>query len=158
MKLPNSSMSFWIKPGFLLLLCNQINSVFDGLSFSRLEDIHRLTETEKLLKHCNAMCSSPGERWQKTCNHPKMYQNRCRLGQTPLEELTKFYTLLVRMEMRGRWISFQSRFLGYATVVNLNLSKSFLFYLKCTKIAGCWGSAPAPARAIGGAYSAPQTP
>ena len=47
MKLPNSSMSFWMKPGFLLLLCNQINSVFEGLSFSRLEDIHRLTESDR---------------------------------------------------------------------------------------------------------------
>ena len=52
--------------------------------------------------------------------------------------------------MRGRWICLQSQFLGYATVVNLNRTKSFLFDLKCTKIAGGWGSAPDPA---GGAYS-----
>ena len=42
----------------------------------------------------------------------------------------------------------------YATVVNLNPTKSFLSDLKCTKIAGGWGSNPDPA---GGAYSAPQT-
>ena len=45
--------------------------------------------------------------------------------------------------------------LGCATVVNLNRTKSFLFDLKCTKIAGGWGSAPDPA---GGAYSAPPDP
>ena len=57
--------------------------------------------------------------------------------------------------MRGRWICLQSKFLGYATVVNLNRTKSFLFDLKCTKIAGGWGSTPDPA---GGAYSAPPDP
>ena len=46
--------------------------------------------------------------------------------------------------MRGRWICLQSQFLGYATVVNLNCTKRFLFDLKCTKIAGGWGSAPDP--------------
>ena len=40
-------------------------------------------------------------------------------------------------------------------MVNLNCTKSFLFDLKCTKIAGGWGSAPDPA---GGAYSAPPDP
>ena len=40
-------------------------------------------------------------------------------------------------------------------MVNLNRTKSFLFDLKCTKIAGGWGSAPDPA---GGAYSAPPDP
>ena len=40
-------------------------------------------------------------------------------------------------------------------MVNLNRTKSFLFDLKCTKIAGGWGSAPDPA---GGAYSAPPGP
>ena len=59
------------------------------------------------------------------------------------------------MDMRGRWICFQSQFLGYATVVNLNRTKSFLFDLKCTKIAGGWGSTPDPA---GRAYSAPPDP
>ena len=44
------------------------------------------------------------------------------------------------------------QFLDHATVVNLNRTKRFLFDLKCTKIAGGWGSAPDPA---GGAYSAP---
>ena len=48
-----------------------------------------------------------------------------------------------------------SIYLGYATLVNLNRTKSFLFDLKCTKIAGGWGSAPDPA---GGAYSAPPDP
>ena len=38
-------------------------------------------------------------------------------------------------------------------MVNLNRTKRFLFDLKCTKIAGGWGSDPDPA---GGAYSAPQ--
>ena len=37
-------------------------------------------------------------------------------------------------------------------MVNLNCSKSIIFDLKCTKIAGGWGSAPDPA---GGAFSAP---
>ena len=49
-----------------------------------------------------------------------------------------------------RWICFQSQFLGYATLVNSHRTRSFLFDLKCTKIAGGWGSAPDPA---GGAYS-----
>ena len=40
-------------------------------------------------------------------------------------------------------------------MVNLNCTKSFLFDLKCTKIASGWGSAPDPA---GGAYSAPPDP
>ena len=40
-------------------------------------------------------------------------------------------------------------------MVNLNHTKSFLFDLKCTKLAGGWGSAPDPA---GGAYSAPPDP
>ena len=39
--------------------------------------------------------------------------------------------------------------------LNLDRTKNFLFDLKCTKIAGGWGSAPDP---DGGAYSAPQTP
>ena len=41
-------------------------------------------------------------------------------------------------------------------MVNLNRTKRFLSNLKCTKIAGGWGSAPDPARR--GAYcnSAPQ--
>ena len=38
-------------------------------------------------------------------------------------------------------------------MVNFNRTKRFLFDLKCTKIAGGWGSAPDPA---GAAYSAPQ--
>ena len=53
------------------------------------------------------------------------------------------------------WIWLYSQFLDYATVVNLYRTKSFLFDLKCTKIAGGWGSAPDPA---GGAYSAPPDP
>ena len=40
-------------------------------------------------------------------------------------------------------------------MVNLNCTKSFLFDLKCTKIAGGWGRAPDP---TGGAYSAPPDP
>ena len=40
-------------------------------------------------------------------------------------------------------------------MVNLNCTKSFLFDLKCTKIASGWGSAPDP---TGGAYSAPPDP
>ena len=59
------------------------------------------------------------------------------------------------MDMRERWICLRSRFLGGATVVNLNRTKSFLFDLKCTKIAGGWGFAPDPA---GGAFSAPPDP
>ena len=59
------------------------------------------------------------------------------------------------MDMRERWIFLQSQFLGYATAVNLNRTKSFFFDLKCTKIAGSWGSAPDPA---GGTYSAPPDP
>ena len=51
-----------------------------------------------------------------------------------------------------RWTCLQSQFLVHTTVVNLNCTKSFLFYLKCTKIASGWGSAPDP---TGGAYSAP---
>ena len=47
------------------------------------------------------------------------------------------------------------QYLGYAIAVNLNRTKSFLFDLKCTRIAGGWGSAPDPA---GGAYSALQNP
>ena len=39
--------------------------------------------------------------------------------------------------------------------MNLHCTKSFLFDLKCTKIAGGWGSAPDP---TGGAYSAPPEP
>ena len=40
-------------------------------------------------------------------------------------------------------------------MVNLNCTKSFLFDLKCTKIASGWGSAPDP---TGGAYGAPPDP
>ena len=40
-------------------------------------------------------------------------------------------------------------------MVNLNCTKSFLFDLKCTKIASGWGSAPDP---TGGAYSASPDP
>ena len=54
-----------------------------------------------------------------------------------------------------RWTCLQFHFLGYATVVNLNCTKSFFFYLKCSKIASGWGSAPDP---TGGAYSAPPDP
>ena len=60
-----------------------------------------------------------------------------------------------RMDKRRRWIFVQSQFLGYATVVILNRPKSFIFDLKCTKIARGWGGAPDPA---GGAYSAPPDP
>ena len=56
---------------------------------------------------------------------------------------------------RERWTCFQSQFLGYATVVNLNCTKSFLSDLKCTKIASGWGSAPDP---LGELTALPQTP
>ena len=45
------------------------------------------------------------------------------------------------------------QFLDHTTVVNLNRTKRYLFDLKCTKIAGGWGSASDP---DGGAYSAIQ--
>ena len=51
-----------MKPGFLLLLYNQINSVFEGLSFSRLEDIHQRTESEHIVKRCNATRVHPQEK------------------------------------------------------------------------------------------------
>ena len=62
----------------------------------------------------------------------------------PVAELTTFYTLFDRMEMRGISICFQSQFLDSATMVNLNRTKNFIFVLKCTKIAGGWGSAQDP--------------
>ena len=46
---------------------------------------------------------------------------------------------------RGWECCLQSQFLDHATVVNLNRTKRFLFDLKCTEIAGGWGSAPDPA-------------
>ena len=75
-----------------------------------------------------------------------MHHNRWRLGSAPdpVAELTTFYTLFDRMEMRGIWICLQSQFLDLATMVNLNRTKSFLFVLKCTKIAGGWGSVQEP--------------
>ena len=39
--------------------------------------------------------------------------------------------------------------------MSLHRTKCFLFDLKCTKIAGGWGSAPGP---VGGAYSTPPDP
>ena len=48
------------------------------------------------------------------------------------------------MDRRGQWICLRSQFLGYATVVNLNRTKSFLFGLKCTKITSGWGSPKTP--------------
>ena len=54
-----------------------------------------------------------------------------------------------------RSICLQFQFLDYATVVNLNRTKSFLFDLKCLKIVGGWSSAP---DSTGGAHSAPPDP
>ena len=72
--LPNNTMSFRRKVGFLLLLCSQINSVFKGLSLRRLEDIQRLTDSEQSLKSCRATCSLPSRKWQYTC---KSSANTC---------------------------------------------------------------------------------
>ena len=88
--------------------------------------------------------------------HLKMQNKSLAAGappQTPLEELTTFYTLLERIG--ERWICFQSQFLGYATVVNLHGTKSFLFDLKCTEIAWRLGLRPRPRW---GANSAPIRP
>ena len=75
--------------------------------------------------------------------------------QTPLEELTVY--VLNTVEEDGVKDEFTSNlnFLEYATVVNLHRTKSYLFDIKCTKIAVGWGSAPGPA---GAAYSAPSDP
>ena len=77
--------------------------------------------------------------------------------QTPLDDLTAFYTLLERIEMREKMnlppISIS--WLRHCSSLNLNRTKSFLFDLKCPKIVNGWGSAPGP---VGGAYSAPQIP
>ena len=66
-EIPNNTMSFWRKVGFLLLLCSQINSVFMGISLRRLEDIQQLTDLEQSLKSCRAICSFPSRKWQYTC-------------------------------------------------------------------------------------------
>ena len=69
----------------------------------------------------------------------KMHQTRWQLELCPRPRSTHWW--------RGwgdRWIYFQSQFLGYATVVNLHGTKSYLFDLKCTKIAVGWSSAPIP--------------
>ena len=107
------------------------------------------------LCHCGEF-----ELYQKLPFWSKMPQNRWRLGlppQIPLDDLTAFYTLLERIEMREKMNlpQISISWLRHCSSLNLNRTKSFFFDLKCPKIVGGWGSAPGPA---GGAYSAHPDP
>ena len=108
--LPNNTMSFQRKVGFLLLLCSQINSVFKGLSLRRLEDIQRLTDLEQSLKSCRATCSFPSRKWQYTC---KSSAKTC--AERP-KACTNIYMHCSSHHHQLSWVENLMAYVGYATV------------------------------------------